>query len=258
VPARGGEPLLEDIRSRIESIYAASDVDIAGIGICLAEIVNPSGTVRSDNLIQWKDLPVSKRLSDLGRVVVESDVRSPARAEAVYGAGRESDTFLYITVGTGIASCLVLGGRPFAGARGGALCLGSAPLVPGDPTLLEDVASGPAIVARYNARAKAVFTRAEEVLKRAASGDTNSSETVHHAATALGTGIGILANTLDPEIIVVGGGLGSADGLYWDVAVETVRESIWWEEAKTMPIVHAAFGADAGLIGAALGVVEGG
>lgn len=252
-PSRGGDPLIEDIRREVVAL--APGTDLAGIGICVAEIVDLSGRIRSDNLIQWKDVPIQERMSDLGTVTVNSDVRSPAGAEAVYGAGKEYSIFLYVTVGTGIGSCLVINREPFPGALGGAMCLGSARLIPGDPSLLEEVASGPAIVSRYNLATSASLTRAEEVLARV-DDDEKARRAVVGAATALGTGVGIMVNTMDPEAVVVGGGLGSAEGLYWETAGRTIRECTWWEEAKELPIRRAAFGEDAGIVGAALDAVK--
>ena len=60
-----------------------------------------------------------------------------------------------------------------------------------------------------------------------------------------------LVNVLDPEMIVVGGGLGTAPGLYWDKFVTSCREHIFAEDSRGLPIVTARLGVDAGLVGAA-------
>jgi glucokinase len=62
---------------------------------------------------------------------------------------------------------------------------------------------------------------------------------------------GWLTNVLDPEAIVVGGGLGLSDGLYWESFITSTRRHIWSGVHRELPIVHAATGMDAGLIGAA-------
>jgi len=61
----------------------------------------------------------------------------------------------------------------------------------------------------------------------------------------------ILVNVLDPEAIIVGGGLGLASGLYWDSFVASTRRHIWSDVSKEIPILKAQLGPDAGLIGAA-------
>src|SRR5438034_555667 len=84
-----------------------------------------------------------------------ADVRAHARAEAAWGAGQRHRQFVFVTVGTGISSCLVLDGAPYAGARGEALVLASSALRLPCPQCgnthwpsLEEYASGPALVAR--------------------------------------------------------------------------------------------------------------
>jgi glucokinase len=111
--------------------------------------------------------------------------------------------------------------------------------------VLEEVASGPALAASFN------VGRAEDVLSAAERGDPGAVRAVRDAAEALGSGVGWLVNVLDPEAIVVGGGLGLAGGLYWDALTASVRRHIWAPGTRDLPIVQAGLGADAGLIGAA-------
>jgi glucokinase len=169
-----------------------------------------------------------------------------------------------VTVGTGISCCLVQDGKPYAGARGGALVFASSPLTTTCTEcgaelhpVLEEFASGPALTRRFNASAASTASGAgpaencEAVIAAAASGDETASEIVRTGAEALGVGVAWLANTLDPEAVIVGGGLGVAGGLYWDHFVASARRHIWAEAARPLPIHKASLGADAGLIGAA-------
>jgi glucokinase len=80
---------------------------------------------------------------------------------------------------------------------------------------------------------------------------------VHIAAEVLGGGVAWLINVLDPEAVIVGGGLGSAGGLYWDTLVHATRDHIFAENARDTPILQAALGPDAGLIGAAAAAWQG-
>ena len=68
---------------------------------------------------------------------------------------------------------------------------------------------------------------------------------------ALGATLGLMVNMLDPEIVVVGGGLGMAGGLYWESFVASTRRHIWSDTHRDLPIVTAAYGSDAGFVGAA-------
>src|SRR5262249_11256337 len=93
--------------------------------------------------------------------------------------------------------------------------------------------------------------RAEEVLAVAAAGDREAVHVAASGGAALGTSVGFLANVLDPEALIVGGGLGLASGLYWDSFVVSTRGHIWAEERGGLPILPAGLGTDAGVIGAA-------
>ena len=85
----------------------------------------------------------------------------------------------------------------------------------------------------------------------ARAGDPIAQAIVRSAGSALGNSVGFLINVLDPQAVIVGGGLGLSDGIYWDAFVTSTRKHIWSEVSRKLPILHAELGADAGLIGAA-------
>lgn len=89
------------------------------------------------------------------------------------------------------------------------------------------------------------------MLAAIAAGDADAAQVVRSGGEALGAAVGLLANVLDPEAVVVGGGLGLSEGLFWDSLVASMRRHIWFEAHRALPIVRAATGPDAGLIGAA-------
>ena len=124
-------------------------------------------------------------------MTLESDVRAAALAEARFGAGAGRSPFLFVIVGTGASVCLVVDGRPYAGARGRRSCSAR--------RRSSGVASGRAL-----ARAAGV-ERAEDVLA-----DPAHAALVDEAAAALGRVLAVLANALDPALVVLGGGLGTA------------------------------------------------
>ncbi|MEP7358416.1 MAG: ROK family protein, partial [Anaerolineales bacterium] len=241
------------------STAAAANLPVAGIGVSVCELVDLAGNVTSGQAVAWDSLPVQAEFARLAPAVVESDVRAHALAEAALGAGRGRRLCVFATVGTGISSCLVQDGQPYAGARGNALVLASSPLNLPCPVCgnthwpaLEEFASGPALVSRFNALGGRQATRAEEVLAAAEAGDAGAVDIVASAGQALGAALGWMVNILDPEIIIVGGGLGSAGGRYWDSLVRSVREHIWAEAGRGLPILPASLGPDAALAGAAL------
>jgi len=258
---RGGEVVLRDVEAiSVELINTAVEagMKVAGIGLCVAELVDLDGNVTSGHTIKWNGWPIRDRLSRIAPTVIESDVRAAALAEAIYGAGRDYEIFLYLTVGTGVSCCLVMHKRPYAGAHGDALICASSPLTStcdecgaSNRVALEDYASGPALARRYQPYSPEKISRAQEVIKAAQGGDARAIEIVRSAGDALGVTAGLLINTLDPEAVVVGGGLGRADGLYWECFLRSTRAHVWAEARRDLPVTHAALAGN-GVIGAAV------
>jgi glucokinase len=189
--------------------------------------------------------------------VMEADVRAAARAEALFGAGRRASAFLYVSIGTGISSCLVIDGLPFVGSRGASGTMASGPWpgfhetrIDALPLTLEQIAAGPALVARFN-QLHGEARSGQDVLVAAEAGNAVATRIVQSAAETLGGSIGSLINVLDPELVVLGGGLGLSEGLYRNALIDSARRHIWWEGHRDLPIVSAATGPDAGVIGAA-------
>ena len=261
LPQRGGEAVLADtmaIAQRMKNCADSMGLAVQGIGLGIAELVNLKGEVTSEYSIRWRALPARERLSQIAPTRFESDARAPGVAEALFGAGKNFRNFVYLTVGTGISYCLMIGGEPYTGAHGHAIIAASGPLSLEcekcghiSNQVLEEFASGPAMVARYKQHANAAFTKGQEVTATAASGDAIAKHVVESSGFALGKSAAFLVNVLDPEAIVVGGGLGLAGGLYWDSFVNATRTHIWSEVSRDLPIVQAQLGTDAGLIGAA-------
>jgi glucokinase len=260
-PERGGEAVLNDVVRLAEELSAetrSGGRNMDGVGLGLCELVDPTGRILSANCVHWQDQPVRQRLSHLGPVTVEADVRAAALAEALFGAGKPFRIFLYVTIGTGISCSLMLDGKPYAGSRGATGTMASSPLsVPCEKCghlgrrTLEEIASGPALVGRYNALRPTGARSGQDVLAAAASGDTDAIEVVHSAGGALGANIGLLVNVLDPEAVIIGGGLGLSNGPYWESLLGTTRRHIWSGVHRDLPILRAATGPVAGLIGAA-------
>lgn len=260
-PGRGGAAVLEDaLALTAELIEQGSEHNqkLIGIGIGVPELVDPSGDITSAHSFDWRDLPVTERFGRLAPAMIESDVRAAALAEALFGAGRAFRLFTFVTIGTGISHCLVMDGKPFAGARGNALVLASGALTSicadcgaVSDQVLEEYATGPAIVRRYNDVVSGDARRGEEVFAAVEAGDPAAHDVVRSAGEALGNTIGFLVNVLDPEAVIVGGGLGRVGGLYWQSLVGSTRAHIWAGNSRELSILPAALGTDAGIIGAA-------
>ena len=257
---RGGQAVLDDVVALAraladESQRSGGSIRAIGLGIC--ELVDRGGNLASANCIDWLKLPVRETLSAIAPTVIEADVRAAAVAEHRFGAGGPFRSFLYVTVGTGISCCLMLDGHPHLGARGLTGTMASSPLaVPCERCghtsrrSLEELASGPALVTRF-AAAGGSAASGQEVLRAAQMGDPSARQVVESASESLVSQVGLLVNTLDPEAVVVGGGLGLSEGAYWDHFIASTRRHIWSGLHRDLPILRATTGADAGWIGAA-------
>ena len=261
-PERGGEAVLRDtldVARRLCEHARGLGVRVTSIGVGICELVNLDGELRSDNLIKWHELPVQRSFDAIAPTRFESDARAPAIAEARFGAGAPYRNFLYLTIGTGISYCLVLEGKPYAGARGHAIIAASGLQTAHcencgatQERSLEDFAAGPALVARYNQRATRPLNSGTEVAVAAAAGDRLAQEILTSAGAAVGDTTAMLINALDPQALIVAGGLGLGGGPYYDSFIASTRRRIWAEDVRTLPILTARLGADAGVVGAAL------
>lgn len=263
-PERGGEAVLASVVELAKSLQqkaANLNVPVAAIGLGVAELVGLDGKVLSGATIEWRGIAVRQELQAATglAVTIDADVRAAARAEAHLGAGQPFRSFLYITVGTGISSCLVIDRVPYAGARGlTGTFASSAGLIPADDGKLatgpplEHYAAGPALAARLTAIRTDFSGTAFDVVAAAEQGDATAAGIVDSAGAALGAAIGQLVNVLDPEAVVIGGGLGLAGGQYRATLESAMRHSIWSDLHRDIALLPAAMGKDAGFIGAAL------
>lgn len=266
---RGGAAVLANVIELARSLQqeaAQLRMTPTAVGVGVAELVGIDGRVLSDATIKWLNVSVAEELRSVTGLPtsVEADVRAAARCEAWLGAGRPFRSFLFVTVGTGISASLVIERVPYAGARGltgtfassrGLIPAEDGRLATGPP--LEQFAAGPAIAARFAALRSDFRGSARDVLSSAIAGDKAALDIATSAGTALGAAIGQLVNTLDPEAVIIGGGLGLAPGPY-RVAVDAgMRDHIWSDLHRDVPLLPAEGGVDAGFIGAALAAVQG-
>ena len=226
-PSRGGDAVLADVVGLARGLGLGA----TAIGIGIPEMVDASGRIRSAANWDWRDTDFVTPFEELPRYRIVSDVHAAALAEARLGAGRDR-SFLYVSVGTGVSSCLVLDGEPWRGADGRALLLG-APLV-------ESVASGPAI-----ARA------AGKDAPQQAFADPACDAVIDAAADALGLELARAVHLADPGLIVMGGGLGLNER-YRELVAAAVARHVDSDYIAVPEVVPAGLGENAGIIGAAL------
>jgi glucokinase len=184
------------------------------------------------------------------------DVRAGGLAEARLGAGQGSRHVLFVAIGTGIAAAAIVDGHGYAGAHGAAGELGHVVVRPGGPACrcgqrgcLEAVASAAAVARRYSATAGTDATAAE-VAAAAAAGDPLAAEVWREAVEALADGLATAQALVDPEVVVIGGGLaGAGDALLAPLRMALRARLTFHREPR---LVRAALGDEAGCLGAAL------
>ena len=190
---------------------------------------------------------------------VDNDANMAAYGEYLYGAGRGTQSLVLLTVGTGIGSGIILDGELWHGACGFAGELGHITVNPegslckcGNRGCLETEASAPKIVKNYLALTgsrEPVTSRDVYLLAR--QGEAAALESFAKCGYYLGIGLGIVINFLNPEKILVGGGVVSAGKYLLKPAIEEARQRSYRVSFACCRIERATLGNDAGLIGAA-------
>ncbi|MFI5913318.1 ROK family protein [Dactylosporangium sp. NPDC051541] len=219
------------------------------------------------NLPGWDRRGSVERLAGIAgsTYVVENDVDLAAVGEATYGLGRGVRHFVYVSIGTGTGMGIIIDGRLYRGFRGAAGEIGYLPIGEGDPLLeapaarprgmFESVASADGIVGVAQRLGRSDARTAKDVFDAARAGDETArlavSREVDHVSHALA---GITA-VLDPELVVLGGGVGSQLGdLFTGPLTDRLRTLVALRPPR---IEVSTLGADAVLLGAlAIGLAE--
>ncbi len=277
----GPEPVISRMLQTIgEAMQGVDSAEVAGVGIGVPGPIDPSGALHDPpNLPGWGSISVTERLAEgLGiPVFAGNDANLAALGEHRFGAGRGVNDLVYLTVSTGIGGGIISGGRLITGAHGFAAELGHMTLVPdgpicgcGQPGHLEALASGPAIA--RDARAALEQGRESIILDEAGSLDTVSAASVSAAAAKgdalaielmesagfyIGLGLVNVIHILEPQRILIGGGVSEAGELLLKPMRDTIRQRLMSPIYQHVEVLPAALGADVGLMGAvALALTE--
>ncbi len=189
---------------------------LLGIGIGMPGVVDGARGVCVDSpILGWRKVPLAERLSerfDLP-VLIDNDVNTLAVAESLYGAGRNVDDFVTVTLGRGVGLGIVAGGRLQRGRLGGAGEFGHLPVVPDGPVCecgrlgcLEAIVADRALVAQ--AREMGIIGDREGVealTARADAGDPRARQVFSLAGERLGVAVAGLVNVLSPALVIVSG-----------------------------------------------------
>lgn len=243
-------------------------LSVPAVGLVVPGLVDESsGLGLSSMILGWENVPFVRLLREETGLLVGfgHDVRSAARAEAsIGGAAQGCSNFLYLSVGTGVGSCFVMDGQHVLGSHGLGGELAHLQVEPHGPPCrcgkygcLEMVASARAVADRY---AQLMLysdgegeerPSAEYVASRARDGDATAISVWSRAVDALSLAVSTYIELLDPELVVVGGGLAKAGEQLLGPLREGVQHRVS-ERPTQAGIVGAGHGTLAGMQGAAL------
>ena len=253
--------------------HPTSRPEAAGCG-CAGLVDAARGIVRvSPNLPTWKDVELSTMLGRaLGlRTVIENDANAAAYGEFRAGAGRGATNLVMLTLGTGVGGGLVLDGKLFRGSHGMAGEIGHTTVDPdglpcpcGGRGCFERLVNAESLVARaaslladgspstLSAVARSRPLEARDVGEAAAAGDPVGVAAVSEAARVLAVGLANLVQILDPDVIVIGGGVAAAGPALLSRARSEMAARVQACVVRTPRVVFAELGSLSGVVGAAL------
>ncbi len=270
--------LLGAIAGLVRRVTEQSAAEVSALGVGVPGLVDDSGVLHfAPNLPMGEGVDFSgglRAMVGVKRVLIDNDATCATLGEWSAGAARGADDALVVTLGTGIGGGLVAAGRLVRGAHGFAGEIGHVVVDPGGPLCScgkrgcwERYASGSglarlareaALAGRIEAAVRLAggdpeAVRGEHVTRAAAAGDEHAKAVIEELAWWLALGLSNLVSILDPELVVLGGGLMSAGDL---VLLPTRRSFLELTGARRarceVPVVLAALGERAGAVGAAL------
>lgn len=277
----GYEYTVNNIKQAIKDLMKETNTeakDIQGIGFDFPGQVDcKTGVVKlAPNIPGWVNVPIAQMIEEEFNIPtrIDNDVRCAALGELKFGAGRGCENFICITVGTGIGSGIVINGKVVRGASNAAGELGHIKLQMqggpicgcGDTGCLEAFASGPSIVAmaqdyirggkstkfREMAAAEGGEITPYMVAKAAEAGDPVAKRIFEIVGEYIGIGLTSVINLLNPEKVIIGGGVAEAGDLLFDPIRRTIKERAMVVAGEAVEIVPAELGNSAGVIGASM------
>lgn len=262
-PTTGGQHVADTVVTLVKRISEATgETSPIAVGIGSAGVIDSNGRTivsATDAIPGWAGTPLADIVEQaVGLpVIIENDVHAHARGEAVFGAGAGAGSTLMVAVGTGIGGAFTFNGEIVRGARGLAGHVGHI-ITPqgrghtcscGCDGHLEAIASGPGMTRWFNTRGGSAID-ARDLEQQALAGDDLAKTVLSEAATATGEIMAGFVNSLDPDIVILGGGLARAGDLYWQPLRAGFTTQLMPPLAQT-PLVPATLGSSAALIGAA-------
>lgn len=274
---KGQEHVKKNINKTIDYILEGiSKEDIKAIGIGSPGPLDlEQGMIITNSNLPFKNFKIVESIKNRYEIdtYLDNDANAATLAEYMFGAGKGSKNMVYVTASTGIGAGAVLNGSILRGSTGNALELGHMTVCKEGPRCgcgnigcAEALGSGTAITKRAR---EAVASNAETSLKNytevtskevfieAKKGDRVCKEILNSALSYLGIAVANIANIIDPEVIVVGGGVTNGGSIVLDKIEEEVKVRSLKTIANNVKIYKAQLGGKAGVLGAAaLAIIE--
>ena len=260
--SRGYAHIVSRIAELVASMAEESGQRLpSAIGAGTPGVLDPGrGTLKNSNTVCLIGHPLREDLeAALGlRVAMANDANCFALAESRLGVARGFQVVFGIILGTGVGGGIVVNGHALTGLHGIAgewghnvLEENGARCYCGKRGCVETVLAGPALE-RFYASLSGVPLRLPEIARRARSGvDPHAAATLGRLVEAFGRGLSWIINVLDPDAVVIGGGVGNIDALYGEDVRAEIRKHLFNGSFDT-PILKPALGDSAGVLGAAL------
>ncbi len=260
--ASGGyDHILSQIQTLVEMLEEASGLKRPDkIGIGTPGVTNPkTGLLKNSNTLCLNGCPLAQDISlKLGiRAILANDANCCALAEATLGAAKGYKTIFGIILGTGVGGGIVVDGHVLSGPHGicgewghNPLRGEEAPCYCGRKGCLEMVCAGPSLERFYSSQSGRSL-KLPEIVSLAASGDPDAVATLNRLREKFAEALGAVINILDPDAIVIGGGVGNLDLLYTPETRAAVQRHLFNDCFET-PLLRPALGDSAGVFGAAM------
>ena len=284
VPMSSNGSEAEGLASVEKAIEAALEMKprlrsaVAAIGISSPGPLDPRAGViiNPPNLPCWRNLHIAKKLKTWRKLPIrlDNDANAAGLAEALWGAGKRYNSVFYATLGTGIGTGIIFGGRIYHGRTGGAAEGGHVSIdfhgprcACGKLGCIEALAAGPAVAKRAREKLANGGAAAERLLSRASgkaenvtaeivaeawrAGDALAASILQQTADLLAIWLGNVIDLLEPDVIIFGGGMGALMSEWF----EHIRKRLagWSINSRCaeIPMLCAHYGEDSGIAGAA-------
>jgi len=258
---------LDNIRKMLTATETAAKTQVTGIGIgSTGPLFALTGEFGDVNFFpNWKgENPVEDLAKIFGvKVAMENDGDAAALGEAGWGAGRNKKTLMYVTIGTGIGTGLIVDGRLYRGVDDSHPEIGHHLIDPSGPSCVcgfrgcwESLAAGPAMAEWMKKEAPANYAHrdgltARRICELARAGDELARRAVERETYYLGLGLANLVTIFTPDAIVLGGSIMKSADLFLEGVRKIIHESCRLVPCDRTELALASLGEDANLIGAA-------